>query len=127
MPQYQCRSRLDAGTLIESASMPHLAPNCTQIWSEDIARKAFIVSWNAAAFMALGKFVEKNTVFDNFDVFVDWKNHLLQGPVVAKSRMVHILFAKVWGLATSCSRTLSWKSVLLGHVAHRNHRISIVV
>jgi hypothetical protein len=75
----------------------------------------------------LGKFVEKNTVFDNFDVFVDRKNHLLQGPVVAKSRMVHILFAKVWGLATSCSRTLSWKSVLLGHVAHRNHRISIVV
>jgi len=53
LPQYQCRSRLDAGTLIESASMPHLAPNCTQIWSEDIARKAFIVSWNAAAFMAL--------------------------------------------------------------------------
>ena len=36
-------------------------------------------------------------------------------------------FAKVWGLATSCSRTLSWKSVLLGHVAHRNQRISIVV
>ena len=41
--------------------------------------------------------------------------------------MVRILFAKVWGLATSCSHTRSWKSALLGHVAHQNLGVSIVI